>query len=645
VRVEQRGDVVARNAGLGSDFGLRVAISGVDLAAGGLSFVVVVLLGANGGGYWPVSWAWTAFLLAWVSLLLLLAVTVSLTRSEYVLMGASLGLVAWVALAATWSESVPRTVLEVQRVAAYAAIVVTFVLAARARAYGALLVGAWAAVVAVCTYSLLTRMFPDRWGQFDPFAGYRLSAPMGYWNALGIFAVLGIVLALGLAARARIVTSVVAAASLLVLVPTLYFTFSRASWLALGAGLAVVLAIDPRRLQFALVGLVLAIFPAIAVSSAYGSDALTEPATSFEAAVHDGHRLSVLIGVLAVAQMGVALALRAASQRIHVSERARTLTTVAAVAALVVALLAVVVRLGGPQEVVTRAYDQFLQPAPPSGLNQRLFSLSSNGRADLWSVAWSGFEDHRLFGSGPGTYEITWMHERPSVLKVRDAHSLYAESLAELGLAGTALIVLVLLLPLPASIRGRRQSFVPAAAGAYAAFLVHAGIDWDWEMTAVTGTGLICGIGILASVRPVELPPARRVVVGVIAGAMLLVALFSFTGVVGQRALASAENAVAAGNVSRADRDARRAERWLPWSSSALRVAGEAQLGLGRRARARSLLQRAIAKDPLDWFLWFELAIASDGQAQVKSARRAASLNPLSSQTRALLRELGLEKA
>ena len=137
-------------------------------------------------------------------------------------------------------------------------------------------------------------------------------------------------------------------------------------------------------------------------------------------------------------------------------------------AALVVALLAVVVRLGGPQEVVTRAYDQFLQPAPPSGLNQRLFSLSSNGRADLWSVAWSGFEDHRLFGSGPGTYEITWMHERPSVLKVRDAHSLYAESLAELGLAGTALIVLVLLLPLPASIRGRRQSFVPAAAGAYA---------------------------------------------------------------------------------------------------------------------------------------------------------------------------------
>jgi hypothetical protein len=33
---------------------------------------------------------------------------------------------------------------------------------------------------------------------------------------------------------------------------------------------------------------------------------------------------------------------------------------------------------------------------------------------------------------------------------------------------------------------------VPAAAGATIAFLVHAGLDWDWEMPAVVVAGLAC---------------------------------------------------------------------------------------------------------------------------------------------------------
>jgi hypothetical protein len=37
-----------------------------------------------------------------------------------------------------------------------------------------------------------------------------------------------------------------------------------------------------------------------------------------------------------------------------------------------------------------------------------------------------------------------------------------------------------------------------AAAGAYVAFLFHAGVDWDWEMPAVTVAGLACGVALMA---------------------------------------------------------------------------------------------------------------------------------------------------
>ena len=63
-----------------------------------------------------------------------------------------------------------------------------------------------------------------------------------------------------------------------------------------------------------------------------------------------------------------------------------------------------------------------------------------------------------------------------------DAHSLYLETLAELGLVGLALLVLALAPPLVAGFRGVEA----AATGGYVAFLIHAGLDWDWELPAVT---------------------------------------------------------------------------------------------------------------------------------------------------------------
>src|SRR5207244_8125452 len=72
----------------------------------------------------------------------------------------------------------------------------------------------------------------------------RLAAPLGYSNGLGLFAAIGALLAVGLAIRLR---RPLLASPMLVLGPTLYFTYSRGAWLALGAGAVAGLAIGPPR--------------------------------------------------------------------------------------------------------------------------------------------------------------------------------------------------------------------------------------------------------------------------------------------------------------------------------------------------------------------------------------------------------------
>jgi hypothetical protein len=84
---------------------------------------------------------------------------------------------------------------------------------------------------------------------------------------------------------------------------------------------------------------------------------------------------------------------------------------------------------------------------------------------------------------------------------VLDAHSLYVETLAELGPIGLVLLAVALSVPIVAAVRVRDDPLAAGAAAAYAAFLVHAGLDWDWEMPAVTLAGLLCGVGVLVGMR------------------------------------------------------------------------------------------------------------------------------------------------
>ena len=592
----------------------------------------LVSIAAANGGYFPTSWGWSALGFAWVALLLLLlADEVELTREGVAFLAGTLALTGWTFASTAWSWDLPQSVLEGERSLVYATAVSVLLLAGRGR-QRALLAATLAAVTLICAYSLATRLFPAHVGRFDSTAGYRLFTPVGYWNSLGLFAAIGSLLALGFVARAlSLAAKAVAAAALVLLVPTIYFTFSRGSWLALGIALAFCLLLDPRRLQASLATLVAAAAPAVAVLIASRSKPLTTIDTPLAAAHHDGLRLALAIALLLLAAALLGAAFGVAERRLSPSRPLRLAYGFALLLAIAVCLAVVWAREGSPPTLARRAWHSFTAHPPATGqnLNNRLFRLSNNGRIELWHAALHQSATARVAGTGAGTFEIWWDEHRPDRQQVRDAHSLYLETLAELGIFGLALLALILGAPLVGAFRRRASPLIPFAAAGFVAFCVHAAMDWDWEVAAVTLAGLACAAALVLPER--RAAAAVRVPVR-LAGvaAALAVAGFALVAAVGNRALASANDGLRQGSYFQAELAARRAARWMPWAADPWLLVGEIEGASFRPGQARRSLEKAAKKEPRSYLAWYALSGQTSGAEQRHAAAQVVRLNPLS---------------
>jgi tetratricopeptide (TPR) repeat protein len=542
--------------------------------------------------------------------------------------GSSVALVGWTALTST---------IEAERAAAYALAIAGSLCIVYRPQVAALLGGLTAATALVAAYALATRLVPDRLGAYDSVAGYRLSEPLGYWNALGIFVAIGVLLALGFASAAssRAGRSVAAA-----LVPGLlmcaYFTFSRGTAVALVVGcLATVALLSGARFAYLRTVVVVTAPSTVAIIVVARYDALTTVGAPLAEAASAGRTAAAWLAAASIASAaGIALAARwtpgRASRRIAF-----------AVAMSSVALVLVVgAQARTPTALARDAWTSFSSRPPEThgNLNQRLMTVSSNGRLDLWKVAWPDRRD-LLRGSGAGSFEAKWLEKRPFPGKVRDAHSLYLEAIDELGIVGLALLLLMLAVPLYAAVKARRQPLVPIAFGAYVAYLVHAGIDWDWEMATVTLTALFIGVALVAANPEPARPLSPKLRAGACATLLALVA-FAFVGLVGNMSLSESARAARAGHWRISIERAERAKTWAPWSSEPYERIGDAELALGRSSRARASYKKAIAKAPGDWSLWFDLARASTGRERRSALARASALNPRSPEIRQFRNEL-----
>jgi O-antigen ligase len=628
----------ARPAAAARSYGLLVGTG---------AFVLVVAIGGRHGGYFPTTWGWAALGLAWAAgIALITRARIHFQPIELLACAAFGAYVLWVGLSVAWTESVSRSVLEVERDFVYLTGLVALFAVARRAALRYLLGGLLAGVGVLSTYALATRVFPERLGSFDPVSTYRLGGSLGYWNALGIFAVMGIFLAVGFTAGGKRAGARALSAALLVpLFATLFFTYSRGAWIALVVGIVAAIAFGRNRLRLVTAMLVVAPAPAIGVWLASRASALTHIQASLVDASTQGHRLALELLALTVVAAACALALAWCETRVSVPSGVRRVYVATLLVAVLAGLSAVFVHYGDPVTIARTAYRDFTGSANPrkgTALNTRLFSLWGNGRPDMWRIAWRDAKSHPWAGSGAGTYEFRWARDRPYGNKVLDAHSLYAETLAELGPVGLIALVVALCVPLAALPRARAHPLGIGAFAAYVAFLFHAGVDWDWEMPVVTLAALLCGGALLLAARRNDVrtltTPAK------VAGIALVLCLSgaALVGQMGNNALADGAAAASAHRWPQSEADAQNAMRWARWSSDPWQMAGEAQLARHRLRQARRSFRTAIRKDPRDWELWIDLALASSQPERRRAALVALRLNPLSPEIAASHPLLGL---
>jgi len=325
------------------------------------------------------------------------------------------------------------------------------------------------AATGLCTAAFLSRALPDVFEVSPGFLASRLGFPLTYWNALGLLAAIGLVLCLSLTSdeRESSPVRVVAAAAMPVLAATLLLTFSRGAMAVGFLALAVYVVLAHNR---GLVTGLLAAAPltALAVVRAYGADLLATQNPTSPAAVMQGHELAEVVLLCAAGAAvirGVLLLVDRQLRRIDMSPGERRGVLAAGAGIMALAALVVVVAADLPTRV-DRQYREFARGPPiqstGTATRDRLASASSPARLDYWRVARQAYREAPLAGQGAGTFEVEWTQRRrdpesPAV----DAHSLYLETAAELGLLGLLLLATALvsiLAGLAWSARGRDRA-------------------------------------------------------------------------------------------------------------------------------------------------------------------------------------------
>src|SRR6266545_4883338 len=316
------------------------------------------------GGYFPSEWGWpTLAFLVLVAGAVLVADRIGFGPLDWIVLGALAALVGWTALSALWAPGAALPVNAAELALVYLTGLAAFLAYGSRRDAAALPSGVVCAVVPVAAYALATRLVPDHVGTYDPtVGGYLLAVPIGYSNALGFLCALAAVVALGLVAHAeRVTVRLAAALSLVVLLPTLYFTFSRGGAGGLVLGILIAILCDPRRVRFSTALLVALPLPLLGVWLGSRSESLTQVGHPLPQAAHGGHRLALALAAGAVA------GLEMLERRLTISRDLRR-AYIGALATLTLAVLAFgLVRIGNPVSFVSRATDAFRSDAGAGG--------------------------------------------------------------------------------------------------------------------------------------------------------------------------------------------------------------------------------------------------------------------------------------
>ena len=354
-----------------------------------------------------------------------------------------------------------------------------------------------AIVLAASVYGLGTRLVPDAFpAEVFRTAGARLAHPITYWNGLGLFAAAGALLGVACAAERgaapRWARSLACAAAVPCAFAS-YLTLSRGAFLAALAGLVVLGLFRPRPLTA--VAAACALLPAGAlIGAVQGFDRVRAVPTQPPEQSSQGLLLAGLV-VLGAVVAGIVFALMAPGlDRSPKAWRPRFRLAAALGVGAVLLVLVTTVAVSYAAE----------QSEGISGSTERV-TEAKTFRRPYWEVALGSFADEPLRGTGSGSFRVEWRRENIVPSGAFDAHSLYFETLAELGAVGGLLLATFLGALLVGLLRRARAAIrdpvLPAAAAVLGAYAVHLGVDWDWELAGLMVPALLLSA---AAVTPPE---------------------------------------------------------------------------------------------------------------------------------------------
>jgi O-antigen ligase len=555
------------------------------------------------------------------------------------------------AVSSLWSGSIELSVTEADRVLVYlGTFLAAFLIAQTDQRRQRFAEGIGFGLIGIALLGLSSRLLPDLISVAQGLdSGPRLRFPLDYWNANGLACGLGAALILWLSRRSLTpALRWIAVGALPAVLLTLYFTYSRGGLLSLLIACGVLIALSHDRLWM-LGTLAIGSLGALpAVLAVQDRRALADNVDLPEVA---GQGVTVLLILLA----GTALTLLlfagmrrlerrqgAAAQRVLALSRDRTVLRWIAVGGALLALGAAVA-VGG------RAWDQFttsdLQLAQPE---DRFETLSSANRDEFWRVAFDTWEGAPVGGEGAGTYELSWDQLREIPVPVLDAHSLYFEAFAELGLIGGLLVLAMtgaLLWTGFAAWRaasGPRRELHAALLAVAVAFALGAGIDWFWEIAGI-GVVFFLATGVLVAARCAQLVQARasangqterrRFGLAVVGLALAWITALALVGpLLVDRQLSASRAAAADGDFAGAVAKADTARSIEPWAASPYVELGLLAQAQGDFVTARERLGQAIDREEGNWVLFYLLARVESEAGDVGAAEAAIAeaqrLNP-----------------
>lgn len=627
------------------------------LAAWLLGAVPVAYLALSGGGYDIIARSEVALVLwslVFLGVLIGVLPTARLTTTAWVglaLLGAYL---AWTWAAVGWSQSHERTLAEVARVASYLGILAVGLSVVSNRNMRDLLNGLATAIAMVAALAVISRLVPS-WFPADSaqgiYATSRLRYPFDYSDAVGEFAAIGLPLLFYIATSARTLWGrALAAAALPVLVLCLVMTVSRGGLLAALVGILVFFALVPERLPRLVTALVAGAGSTVVTWALLSRPAVRDeflapgPAEQRHAVLAT---LLVACAAIALIHAGVTLAARAPAVRSRLQVSPKT-GRVIAVLILVAAIAGIVAAIATGTD--HRLWQEFKRPNPIVSSNQyhRLLSIAGSHRYQYWQAALHAFHAHPWKGIGPGTFEFYWAQHNSLNEFVRNAHSLYIETLAELGVVGLILIggfiaftltagtTRALLAPAPG------RALIATSVAGFAAFAVSASLDWVWQIGVLPMVAMLLAVGALGrrrtgspgggelASRATRLPATRVVLAGGFVAALVAIAV-PLTSTIAVR---SSQAAARSGDYRSALREALSAQRIEPSAATPRLQRALVLERTGDLLGARKAIAEAESREPTNWRIWLTASRldAKSGHPQLALAdyRRANALNPSS---------------